>query len=46
VNGGYGSIDIDLLKAVPEPSTWATTLMGFAGLGWLAARRKRKPWPA
>ena len=28
--------------AVPEPSTWAMTLMGFAGLGWLANLRRRK----
>jgi hypothetical protein len=27
---------------VPEPSTWAMTLAGFAGLGWLARLRKRK----
>ena len=45
VNLGDGSIDIELLKAVPEPSTWAMTLAGFAGLGWLASRRRRKPRP-
>ena len=27
--------------AVPEPSTWAMMLLGFAGLGWLARLRKR-----
>ncbi len=30
----------------PEPSTWAMTLVGFAGMGWLArrgARRRRLP---
>jgi PEP-CTERM motif len=46
VNSGDGSIDIDLLGAVPEPSTWAMTLAGFAGLGWLARMRRRKPSPA
>jgi hypothetical protein len=46
VNSGDGSIDIELLKAVPEPSTWAMTLAGFAGLGWLASRRRRKLGPA
>jgi len=46
VNSGDGSIDIELLKAVPEPSTWAMTLAGFAGLGWLAHMRKRKTSPA
>lgn len=28
--------------AVPEPSTWATMLLGFAGVGFMAYRRKRK----
>jgi hypothetical protein len=28
---------------VPEPSTWAMMLIGFAGLGYAAVRRKRKP---
>jgi hypothetical protein len=46
VNSGDGSISVDLLKAVPEPSTWAMMLMGFAGLGWLAHMRKRKTSPA
>jgi hypothetical protein len=27
--------------SVPEPSTWAMILIGFAGLGYAAARRKR-----
>ena len=46
VNSGDGSISIDLLKAVPEPSTWAMMLAGFAGLGWLAQARRRKTSPA
>jgi PEP-CTERM motif len=43
---GYKASDLtfpELLKAVPEPSTWAMTLAGFAGLGWLASRRKTSP---
>jgi hypothetical protein len=40
------SISVDLLKAVPEPSTWAMMLAGFAGLGWLARTRGRKTSPA
>jgi hypothetical protein len=28
--------------AVPEASTWAMALTGFAGLGFLAHMRKRK----
>jgi hypothetical protein len=47
VNSGDGSISISLLTAaVPEPSTWAMMLMGFAGLGWLAHPRRRKTSPA
>jgi hypothetical protein len=30
-------------NTVPEPSTWAMLLLGFAGLGWLARRRKLAP---
>jgi hypothetical protein len=29
--------------AVPEPSTWAMLLLGFAGIGFTAYRRKSKP---
>jgi PEP-CTERM motif len=47
VNGGDGSISISLLTAaVPEPSTWAMMIAGFAGLGWLARTRGRKTSPA
>jgi hypothetical protein len=30
-------------SAVPEPSTWAMMMLGFAGLGFMAYRRKSKP---
>jgi hypothetical protein len=30
-------------SAVPEPSTWAMMLLGFAGVGFMAYRRKSKP---
>jgi|SRR5665213_1041643 len=30
-------------SAVPEPSTWAMMLLGFAGLGFMGYRRKSKP---
>ena len=35
-NGGVTS-------GVPEPSTWAMMLLGFAGVGFMAYRRKSKP---
>jgi hypothetical protein len=33
----------DLTAAIPEPSTWAMMLLGFASLGFMAYRRKSKP---
>jgi hypothetical protein len=30
-------------SAVPEPSTWAMLLLGFAGLGYAASRRSKTP---
>ena len=29
--------------AIPEPSTWAMMILGFAGVGFMAYRRKSKP---
>jgi hypothetical protein len=29
--------------AVPEPATWATMILGFAGVGFMAYRRKGRP---
>ena len=44
---GDGLISItSLAPVVPEPSTWAMMLMGFAGLGWLAHTRRRETSPA
>lgn len=37
-NGGA-----DRTLAVPEPSTWAMLLLGFAGLGYAAFRRSKRP---
>lgn len=31
------------IRGVPEPSTWAMMLLGFAGIGLMAYRRKSKP---
>ena len=47
VRSGDGELDIDLVPpAVPEPSTWAMLLLGFAGLGALAYRRRSGSRPA
>jgi hypothetical protein len=32
-----------ITAAVPEPSTWAMMILGFAGVGFMAYRRKSKP---
>jgi PEP-CTERM motif len=45
VAGANGYVSINFVAA-PEPSTWAMTLTGFAGLGWLARRRRRELTPA
>jgi hypothetical protein len=42
---GAGGLTVTT-TAIPEPSTWAMTLAGFAGLGWLAHMRRREPTPA
>jgi uncharacterized protein (TIGR03118 family) len=39
-DGLFGSL------AVPEPSTWAMLLLGFAALGLAAIRRRRRPFAA
>ncbi len=31
------------ISAVPEPSTWAMLIFGFAGIGFMAYRRKNQP---
>jgi hypothetical protein len=37
-----GSVDIQVnVGAVPEASTWAMMILGFAGLGFMASRRKQ-----
>ena len=46
-NGGIDNIDftVSAVSAVPEPSTWAMMILGFAGVGFLAYRRKSKAAP-
>ncbi|MBR0993728.1 PEP-CTERM sorting domain-containing protein [Bradyrhizobium japonicum] len=33
----------DQISSVPESSTWAMMMLGFAGLGFMACRQKNKP---
>jgi hypothetical protein len=33
----------NLTSAVPEPPTWTMLMLGFAGIGFMAYRRKSKP---
>jgi outer membrane lipase/esterase len=35
--------DAFVAQAVPEPSTWAMMILGFAGVGFMVYRRKAKP---
>jgi hypothetical protein len=52
-NGGVAIVDYSIsifiadgltaTPAVPEPSTWAMMLLGFAGIGFMAYRRKSSP---
>lgn len=39
----FGVDNVSLEAAVPEPSTWAMLILGFAGIGFMAYRRKSKP---
>jgi hypothetical protein len=43
---GSGSADLlvsdPVIAAVPEPSTWAMMILGFAGIGFMGYRRSRK----
>jgi hypothetical protein len=45
--GSAGSADSSILgnafSVVPEASTWAMMLIGFAGLGYAGYRRAREP---
>ena len=33
---------IGVVEAIPEPSTWAMLIIGFAGIGFLSYRRKKQ----
>jgi hypothetical protein len=34
------TLPIPVAAAVPEPSTWAMMILGFAGIGFMAYRRR------
>jgi hypothetical protein len=40
---GTATATLSVPSGVPEPSTWAMMLLGFAGIGFMAYRRKSKP---
>jgi hypothetical protein len=35
-------ISVNQISAVPEPSTWAMLILGFAGIGFMAYRRRNQ----
>ena len=35
------TLDTNDIRAVPEPSTWAMMILGFAGIGFMAYRRRK-----
>jgi hypothetical protein len=48
-SGAYTIVVTQLAPAVPEPSTWAMMILGFAGVGFMTYRRQRRArsesWP-
>ena len=41
LDGGYGPGEITF-RAIPEPSQWALTILGFAAIGWSLRRHRRQ----
>ena len=41
LTAGYGGDLAVVAPSVPEPSTWAMMILGFAGIGFMAYRRKQ-----
>lgn len=37
----FDNVSLNVTSAVPEPSTWAMMILGFAGVGFLAYRRRK-----
>ena len=47
IRSSSNSLEFDNISAgVPEPSTWAMMLIGFAGLAFVSRRRKANAFPA
>jgi hypothetical protein len=42
VNGAYDATFSTTIGAVPEPSTWAMMILGFAGVGYMTYRRRKQ----
>jgi hypothetical protein len=40
-DASFGSVSFEAIGGVPEPSTWAMMLLGFAGLGFAGYRQRR-----
>ena len=38
----FGEIRGQIIPAIPEPSTWFMMILGFAGVGYLAYRRRNQ----
>jgi len=37
----FDNVSLDVTAAVPEPSTWAMMILGFAGVGFMTYRRRK-----
>jgi hypothetical protein len=37
----FYAVNFEIANAVPEPSTWAMMILGFAGVGFMAYRRQK-----
>ena len=42
LNDGISVVDTLTVTAVPEPSTWAMMILGFAGIGAMTFRRRKQ----
>jgi hypothetical protein len=41
----FATVTADNIRAVPEPSTWAMMILGLAGVGFMAYRRRNQTVP-